>query len=126
MLFYRILLKRGGKMLNGIAILKVCYYDNTKRDSIKCVKAARFTSSDGKNIETIGNIVSWSKGQIIQMVSGLPDKTKVYTAAVSENVYSLGLEVEAYPESEPKYLRVKGSGSERDDLDEIPTYEAHC
>jgi hypothetical protein len=113
-------------MLNGLAIVKVCYNDNTKRDTIKSVKAARFTSKDGKTTEIMGNIVSWSKGQIIGMLTDPSDKTRVFTATIENDICTLNQEVVVYPENEPKYIRTERSTSERDDLDEVPVYVAHC
>lgn len=113
-------------MLNGIAIIKVCYFNNAIKDSIKSLKAARFTSRDGITIESMGNIVSWSKGQIIQMITDISEKEKVFTATVEDEKYSLGSEIEAYPNNEPKYLRLNKSSKEQDDLGDVPTYQAHC
>lgn len=112
-------------MITGFAITKVCYYDNEKRDSIKCVKAGRFTSRDGKVIDEIGKLVSWSKEQIIGMVIDPSEGTRVYTASGKDDVLYLGPEVEVYPAEYPKYIRTKGDNSERDNLDKLPVYQSH-
>lgn len=111
-------------MLKGFAITKVCYYDNEKKDSIKCVKAARFTSRDGKVIDEIGKMVSWSKEQIIGMITDTSVDTKVFTAVGQDDTFYLGPEVEACPAESPKYIRVKGDNSERDNLDKLPVYQS--
>lgn len=111
-------------MLTGFAITKVCYYDNEKRDSIKCVKAARFTSLDGKVIDELGKMVSWSKQQIIDMVTDKSVNTKVVTAINQDDIYYISHEVEAYPAENPKYIRTRGDSSERDNLDRIPVYQS--
>jgi hypothetical protein len=106
--------------------MKVCYKDNTARENIKSVKAARFSSSDGKALDIIGNIVSWSKGQIIDMITDKSEKVRVFTATVEDDKYLLGPEVEVFNLDEKTYLRAVGSSATRDDLDEVPVYEAHC
>lgn len=113
-------------MLNGFAIIKVCYKDNNVRDSIKSVKAGRFNSKDGKTIDSMGNIVSWSKGQIIGMINDVSEGIRVFTATALDDKYILGQEAEVHIFNEQKYLRTKGSSFMRDDLDEVPVYEAHC
>lgn len=113
-------------MLNGFAIIKVCYKDNNTRDSIKSVKAGRFNSRDGKIIDGIGNIVSWSKGQIIDMITDVSEGIRVFTATALDDKYILEQEVEVCIYDGQKYIRTKGSSSMCDDLDEVPVYEAHC
>jgi hypothetical protein len=113
-------------MLNGFAIIKVCYNDNGARDSIKSVKAARFSSSDGKTIDLMGSIVSWSKSQIIAMIGDASESIKVFTAFDEDGRYTLDHEVEVYTFDGQNYLRIKNSPSLHDDLDEVPVYEAHC
>lgn len=112
-------------MLKGFAITKVCYYDNEKKDNIKCVKAARFTSRDGKVIDEIGKMVSWSKEQIIGMVTDTSDNIKIFTAISQDGTFYLGPEVEAYPAEHPKYIGIKGDKPERDNLGKLPVYQSH-
>lgn len=112
-------------MLNGYAIVKVCYNDNATKDNVKCVKAARFSSRDGKSIDIMGNIVSWSKDQIIEMIADVSSGIKVFTANMEDDKYFLGREVEVLNNEGQKHIRVKLSSSVKDDLDNIPTYQAH-
>lgn len=112
-------------MLNGFAIVKVCYNDCTIKDSIKCVKATRFSSKDGKSIDIMGNIVSWSKDQIIDMITDKSMETRVFTATIDDDKYLLGHEVEALSCNGQKFIRTKISSSMRDDLDDLPEYQAH-
>lgn len=109
-------------MLTGFAIAKVCYRDNAKKDEIKSVKAARFRSSDGKKAEIYGSIASWSKGQIIDMITDESVQTKIFTLRNRDGEYELGAEVEVY---EGKYIRMKGDNSEKDNLGDLPVYVSH-
>lgn len=113
-------------MLNGYAVLKVCYNNNNTRDSIKSVKAARFHSQDGRIIDIVGSIVSWSKSQIIGMITDKSEEIRVFTATIEEDKYLLGSELDVYIHDGQKYLRAKGSSATGDDLNDVPLYEAHC